>query len=48
LHYFSYQTVSRIVTGTKTGNSVQMIEILTISFVVIHNVLHNKERLYFG
>jgi hypothetical protein len=46
LQYFSYQTVSRVVTGTHTGNRVQIKEIQSVSFSLIHSVLHDKERLY--
>ncbi|GHT74866.1 hypothetical protein AGMMS50262_08670 [Bacteroidia bacterium] len=45
LHSFSYQTVIRVVTGMKTGNRVQIREIQSVSYVVIHSILHNKERL---
>jgi hypothetical protein len=43
--YFSYQTVIRSVTGISLGNLVQTKEIQSVSYAVIHSILHGKERL---
>mgnify|MGYP001008483972 CR=1 FL=1 len=43
--YFSYQIVSRVVTGIRIGNEVQINEIQSVCFSLIHKYLYNKERL---
>ena len=45
LQYFGYQSVIRLVTEARTGNSLRIQQSKSEFYVVIHSVLHNKERL---